>query len=337
MKDENGLEVHSYSRLKQWRFCRQAHYYRYVDKIEPVMTARPLKIGSHIHEITALMAKSEGGEREYLEKVQKEYDNMLAEEQDYYGNMPRDLEVIMEGYKNFHEDDEEFFLYELIEAELGPVPLTEYTSLTIRPDRVATDVNSGQKFLFETKSGKSIPAADFRIWDLQTFLYIWGMRELGYKLDGIVWDHIRSKAPTIPKVLKSGELSKAKNIDTTYDIYMDEIENQGLNPDDYEEFLDTLMDKDNKFYRRVKLPIKENMLKSVIEEAKITSLEIHHLGDMKPIKNISRMTCNMCSFSSICEAELLGLDVDFVKENNFRPKAPRPEVNNGQEREDEEE
>lgn len=314
--------MHSYSRLKQWRFCRQAHYFRYVEKIEPIVTPRPLKMGSHIHECVACLAEGEGLEG-YIESVQEEYDKMFIEEQEFYGNMPDDLRVIIDGYQRINGEEDENFEFTEIEGELGPVPLTKYTSLTIRPDRLGLDTRINRNFLFESKSGKSLPNEDYRLWDMQCFLYIWGLRELGYQVDGVIWDHVRSKPPTVPRLLKSGKLSTAKNIDTTYNTYLNEIKAQGLDPEDYEEYLDTLHGRENKFYRRVRLPIKESMLDPVVQEAKITSLEIHLMGEMPPVKNVSRTTCQMCSYKAICEAELLGLDVDYVKDRQFRLRPGR--------------
>jgi len=286
------------------------------------MTVRPLKFGSTLHELLAA-DKSNLPIEPIFEKVDQEYSRMFPEEKEYYGDLPNDLRTIFHGYKKFHREEDDNFAYEQIEAELGPVQLTKYTSLTIRPDRVAEDQRNGKKFLFETKTGKSIPSEDYRLWDAQTFLYIWGMRALGQKIDGIIWDHVRSKAPTVPKVLKSGELSQAKNIDTTYDTYLQAITDNGLDINGYKEYLGTLVGRENRFYRRVKLPVKENMLLPVVESARRTSLEIYHLGKLTPIKNISRTTCGMCSFRPICEAELLDLDVDYVKETQFRPRPPR--------------
>lgn len=325
MEDDTGRQVHSYSRIKLWRFCRQAHWNRYKEKIEPVKTGKPLKMGSYLHELTALVSQGKSIQ-ELMDSISSEYDKMFIEEKEFYGDMPSDLTRIMEGYKTAHGQEDQALNYTHIEAELGPVPLTKYTSLTIRPDRLVEDpTRGGRTFLFETKSGKSLPTEDFRLWDTQTFLYIWGMRELGMKIDGIVWDHVRSKPPTIPQILRKGGLSVAKSIDTTYDTYYQAVVDNDLLSEDYQAFMDTLRGRENKFFRRVRLPVKENMLKPIIEEAKITSLEIYLLGDMRPVKNVSRTTCSMCSFKSLCEAELLGLDVEYVKETQFRPKPPRPE------------
>ena len=286
------------------------------------MVVRPLKFGGFLHRLLAADKGTEPVEVVFQD-AQNEYDKMFPEEREYYGNLPSDLRTVFDGYKKFYEVEDLYFRYTMIEAELGPVPLTEYTSLTIRPDKVAEDIRNDKTFLFESKTGRSIPSEDYRLWDMQTFLYIWGMRELGLKINGIIWDHIRSKVPTVPRLLKNGALSEAKNIDTTYDTYYRAIVENGLDPEAYSEYLGTLKGKDNKFYRRVKLPVKEKMLLPVVESAKRTSLEIHHLGTLPPSKNVSRTTCGMCSFRPICEAELLGLDVEYVKNNQFRPRPPR--------------
>jgi len=62
----------SYSEIKRWRFCRQAHYYNFVEGIIPKTKAKPLKIGSIVHESIESWAKT-GSWDKVLKSVTKEY------------------------------------------------------------------------------------------------------------------------------------------------------------------------------------------------------------------------------------------------------------------------
>lgn len=319
-----------YSQIKTWRFCRQAHYYRYVDEIVPRVKNKPLKIGSVIHEVIETWANT-GKWKPAVAQIQQEYDHMLEEEKEYYGNIPEAVESMISGYVSRYKPERPN--YKLIEAKLGPIPLTKRTQFQMRIDRL-TQTKAGLT-LCETKTARKIPDEDIRIWDLQTLLYVWGLRQLGYPVKAILWDYIRTKPPTEPAVLKDGTLSKRANIDTDYDTYMRAIER--VCPDrieDYEDILERVKGNTNRFYKRVLLPVSEKMIEPVVKDAKITSLEIALFGDMSPVKHISGYTCPRCFYSSLCHAELKGLDSDFIRKSEYMTKE---EESNGHEIEEESE
>jgi hypothetical protein len=319
--------VVSYSKIKAWRFCRQNYFFKYNERIVPRMKPKPLKMGSLIHSCLESLARGEHW-GDVIVEARKEYEKMFAEEKEIYGNYPEEALRVMEGYVRTYP--EKLIKTSLPEEEFGPIPLTDKTSFLFKIDRLVEFMNNkefkGDKFLMETKTGKRIPKDDMRVWDLQTVVYVWGLRQCGHKIRGIVWDYLRTKAPTVPEVLKSGGLSQNKNIDTDYHTYYTAILDHGGDPDNYKEFLESLRGNEQNFYRRIIVPVSDSLIESILEDVRNTSTEIHYLGDSSCIKTISGFTCPRCDYNSICYAQLRGLDEQFIRKADFVIREKEEEV-----------
>jgi len=256
---------------------------------------------------------------------------MFEEEKELYGNIPQNTTRMVTGYLRRYKDERKY--YKLVEEKLGPVPLTKRTQFSLRIDRL-TQTKAGLT-LCETKTARRLPEEDLRIWDLQTILYVWALRELGYSVKAILWDYVRTKPPTEPQVLKDGTISK-RDIDTDYDTYLSAIKTTC--PErmaDYKDILKRLKESsDNKYYKRILLPVSDRMIKPVLEDAKMTSLEIASLRNI-PVRNISGFTCPRCQYSNLCYAALRGLDESFIKEHEFIKR--EEEITYGSEEEETEE
>jgi len=307
----------SYTEMKRWRFCRQSHYYNYVEKIIPKVKAKPLKLGNIIHKLVETWAKV-GDWQRILEEVRKEYNKMFDEEKEYYGNLPELVEQIFQGYRDKYGDKERKY-YSLVEKTMGPISLTSQTQFKFKVDRIFK-VPIG-KALCETKTSKRIPEEDKRIWDIQTLLYAWGLEESGIEINAVLWDYIRTKTPTIPRTLKNGTLSQAQDIDTNYDTYYQAVlDGPGKSHlKEYKEYLAGLKVRPDQFYKRITQPIGPIMMKSVVRDARITSLEILRMSHL-PVKSISGFTCPMCFYSSLCYADVRGLDGDFIRQKEYMNK-----------------
>lgn len=321
----------SYSEMKRWRFCRQSHYYNYVERIAPKVKPKPLKLGNIIHKLVETWAKNGDCER-IIKEVKKEYNKMFDEEKEYYGDLPGIVEQIFHGYQAKYGEKERKG-YDLVERMMGPIKLTSQTQFKFKVDRIFR-IPMGLSIV-ETKTSKRIPEEDKRIWDIQTLLYAWGLQESGYDISAVVWDYIRTKTPTIPRVLKNGELSQAKDIDTNYDTYHQAIiDNLGKSHvKDYKEILTSLQYRPDQFYKRIVQAISKSMIKSIVKDARITSLEILNMSRL-PVKTISAFTCPMCFYSSLCYADMRNLDSDFIRQKEFMPK--EDEIEYGKETDNEE-
>jgi CRISPR/Cas system-associated exonuclease Cas4 (RecB family) len=246
---------------------------------------------------------------------------MLSEEEkEHYGDVPGDCLKIVKGYLAHYKEEDKGLQFRQVEKEFGPFELTPGIMFTAKPDAIVEDT-MGKMWLLEMKTGKRLPNEDFRIWNLQTLLYIWALHRAGIIVQGVIWDHIRTKIPTEPKLLKEGGMSR-RELDTTYDVYHAALVRNKLNPDEYREVLEALKHRAD-FYVRYKLPVKETMLNHIVHDAKITAEELK-LG--KITRDISQMKCPRCMYRPLCEAALLDGDEEFVKQREFVPKHKKEEV-----------
>lgn len=317
----SDILVVSLSQIKSHRKCKQEHHYRYVEKIERRIKKVQLYRGSIIHDLIKVHIRGGDWEEEF-EKFERKF-NKLPDLRAEYGDLDDEIWEIMSGYFSYYEDDP--LKYLLVESWIDPVvPLVKgKTALGGRIDAVAED-SEGRRWLVEHKTHETFPTEEDRLNDLQTALYVWALRKNGWKIDGILWDYIRTKPPAKPEVLKGGGLSKRKNIDTTYDVYLEAIKEHGENPDDYQDILESLKGREERFYRRVKLPVNEAIIEPIVRDAKRTSLEIYHLRGF-PVRNLTFMCSRWCDYYQLCTAELRGLDTSFIREREYRPREKRGE------------
>ncbi len=308
----------SYSRIRNWRFCRQSHYYKYIEKLEPRRKKVALYRGTIIHEMIQAWV-SGGSWEEVLDTYTEQFNNMFDEEKADMGDLPQECRTIMEGYVQQWADDGLEYLE--VEYEPEPVPMFDDIDFMVKVDGIAQDRN-GRIWLVEHKTHKTFPSEDVRFADYQTLIYAWALFKRGSEIDGIMWDYIRTKPPTKPRLLKNGTLSKAQNIDTTHDVYLKTIHEHGLDPKDYEDILDKLYHQTEKFYRRVFVPFKWETVNMVVEDVAKSALEIKRLQHI-PIRELSNWQCPSCDYFSLCSAELLGLDASFIKKADYKPRRGR--------------
>lgn len=300
----------SYSKLKDWKWCRQLYYYRHVEGLRPRKKSNPLYMGSMLHDMLEVFNK--GGEwRIILGDYKRRFEKLFIIEQEDLGDIVESAERIMEGYiKKWGEP----FPFITIEEKMTGIKFIRGTDLTIKTDGVIED--KGQ-WLIEHKSTKRFSPDQLSLFNPQGILYLWGLRQRGIKVKGILWDYIRTKPPTIPRVLKDGTVSRKQSIDTNYDTYLNTILTSGNDAADYVDFLDMLKNKGEVFYRRTLLVIPEPTIKLVIDDLKQTAIEISRL-QYYPTRNINTITCRGCQFRRVCEAVLNNLDADFIKKKDFK-------------------
>jgi hypothetical protein len=337
----------SYSRVQAWRSCHARHYWKYIENLERLVAALPLERGKVLHELLEKHLKGESWEQ-HLDVYRKDFDNLFEEQKAELGNLPFDVEKLMRGYVKIHSKG--IHKYPVVEYEFD-VPLFEKGYLKDYqeayrnsgysfPDNIhfigkidaITTVNN-VSWIVEHKTTNRIPSEDVRFFDLQTVLYMYAIQnsELGadYKPNGIMWDYIRTKAPVEPEMLSRGGLSKRKNIDTDYDTYLRTIDKYHLDPAEYADMLNMLREKPNTFYKRVYMPLAGNTLtNNLLEDFRLSALDIIINGSNDKVKNLSMLNCNNCDYKLLCQAELTGGDIEFVKSQSYRVKEKRVRTDN---------
>ncbi len=307
----------SHSKVKTWRRCRKAYDYRYVQKLRPRRKGRPLVFGSIVHEMIEAHANGDSPQ-DVLTKYRKDVKKLFSAERDEYLQIVTDAELLMVGYFRKYEKDKLKFIAikrKLAEHEFS-VPLTDGIILEGKVDALARKPDK-TVWMVEHKSHKEVPGEDVRLRDLQTVIYETVLVEHGFveRIDGILWDYIRSKPPTIPRLLKDGSMSQAA-IDTTPEVYRQALIDAKLDPKKYKDMLKSLEKAADSFYQRVYMPLNRTMSKQLMGEFITTSKEMRDCHGKDATRNLTK-DCSWCEYRQLCTAELLGNDADFIRSREF--------------------
>ena len=323
----------SFTEVDTYRRCQKRWEYRYKLGLKRVRKAMRLFKGEILHEmlnahIKMKMTKGKftGGDAwDVLERYEDEYANYFEEEREEYGvDLIKDCGAIFEGYMRMYRRDplkyigsEESVYFDL------PGKLPRFVGFI---DKIAIDEQE-RRWLMDHKFVERIPTAEDRFADLQLLLYVWAWNNThDMKIDGIIWDYARSKAPRVPEILKKGGLSKAKNIDTDQYTYQQAIADNNLNPADYADMLAHLEGKETTFFERVALPAPSKaMVEEVTQDFLQSSAEIQiKKGKGKSLTRCTRsmnsFNCNTCEFRPVCEAQVRQLDAQFIIKSEYRQR-----------------
>lgn len=309
----------SQSKLKAWRQCHYKYYLKHVRKLQRKKRPRPLIRGTIMHDMQE--AKIEGLDPwKVFESAMKKNRKMFKEEIEEFGNLPEEIKALMEGYWKYYKPEPLKYIKHGGKKSEWPfeveLPGTSGIILKGRLDSAARTKDK-RVWLVEHKCHKTLPTNEFKFTDIQSVLYAWAMPIFGLpEPDGVCWDYTRAKAPTIPNVLKSGELSRSEKIDTTWTVYLQAIKDNDLKPKDYADMKAVLEGKEEDFYKRVFLPLSKAVTENMLEETVTTAKEIRRRAGKDNTRTIAQH-CGWCEFSDGCRAEFTGLDADYIWKHNF--------------------
>lgn len=179
--------------------------------------------------------------------------------------------------------------------------------------------------------------------DYQLFMYYAAtkldpnLKELlgGKDVQGIVFNHIKSKAPKQPRILKSGKISKAK-INSDIATYFGVVKSHGFDVEEYKDMIPKL--KGNVFYRRTKIPIDEGILSNLLIE---TDNNLTRLDNMKKQfdesnlydestivahcpRTLLKNRCEWdCEYYDLCVSSMAGRNVNDLLDLEYEPRQSR--------------
>lgn len=174
----------------------------------------------------------------------------------------------------------------------------------------------GRLWVWDHKFYKKRTSQDSLMLDPQMSAYIWALRKEGkYKVSGAIYDVIIKKEPRKPDVLKSGKLSKAKDLVTDYDTYMKAIMENQLDPKEYWDYLDMLKarEEDSSFFQRIivaRSPIENTNFQKDLTY-KVQSL-IGCGRDMDRYFPNEADHCSYCEYLPLCKARMEGADMSCI-------------------------
>lgn len=313
----------SFSRIKLYRRCHYAHHLKYNENLARKRRAIPLLRGQIIGEMLDARAMPILKQDPYkiLKKYQKQYDRLFLEEKEKFGDVPGDIKRLFEGYERKYAHEE---LEYLSHEEFIAIDLVKDIRFIGYIDKRVKDEKTGRHFLMDHKSHKNIPNEDQRFSDLQKVFYVWAWNETNStrQVSGFIWDYIRTKAPTVPELLKDGKaLSQRANMDTDYWTYLAEIKKHRFDIKPYMETLQRLKKQADKTYIRITNPSPAKVLiDTVLADLKSTAVEIHS-SKLKD-RNLTRMCPSDCDFYNLCRAEICGHDAAYVRKAEYEEREP---------------
>ena len=201
------------------------------------------------------------------------------------------------------------------------IPLSDNLTYTGTIDLVYKDEH-GQVWFMDHKTTSSIESYEKRAdMDRQISRYWWALQQLGYDVQGFVYNIILKDYPTPPAVLKNGSLSQNKSQKTTYDSYLKAIQEHGLDVNNYSEMLAHLKAQEtpdgNRFFKRVKVQRLQAEIDNSIQEL----IEVSHdMENARIYRNITKDCSWDCPFQSICVSSMDGSNIDYLKEQLFKTR-----------------
>lgn len=196
-----------------------------------------------------------------------------------------------------------------------------------RFDGVIVRKDDGTFWLWETKTTRSIDELQKSLQnDEQCGAYIYAAQELfGVPIAGVLYNCMRKKAPTFPKALKAGGLSKNKSIDTTAEFYLQAV--RTLQPEltnaeilqEYKDILQHILDEGKPFFARIPIYRTPAEIHTLQYNLWITALEmVRPSTPLYPAPSWS--SCGFCHFRSPCLALNSQADHEFILEEQYRPR-----------------
>jgi hypothetical protein len=277
-----------------------------------------LERGSWLHKL--LMAHYDGENWREAHQIETlKFKRLFEEEREELGDLPTECERIMRSYIYTYRDEDRRFT--TVDSEMDEiVTLSNGLEINIVVDLIVWDKVLKGLWAWDHKTRKNFVDTDNFTLDPQLTIYYDGLQSMGYKpLLGVVGNEIRTKPPTVPALLKSGGLSKAKSIDTDIRTYMEEIRSHDLNPNDYTDILRGIAARQkDRFFKRTFIPRDKPVVRTQRKEIVWSANEILRASKRGAFPRSPDNSCAWgCDYRDVCIAELHGGDISSIIKQKF--------------------
>lgn len=310
------------SDVRSFRACRRQWNWssRLRNNLESVVPYPPFFTGKAIHAALEFFYQDKETFYETLDKYfKKERENL-----EQLGELwPHEVEKIQEQidliegmidhYVLWQNADESKYSdrnLEFIDMEIDfSVPFIPSANYEGRLDGLVRQKETGEYFIWETKTAMSIESLlKGLVLDEQSTMYLWAARQIfDFPIKGVLYNILRKKSPTAPRLLQSGLLSAAKSLDSTTYHFMHVI--RAVHPDweqdtideFYGDFLAYLQANNSRYFMRYPVYKTEFEIDGVVDNIKATAFEMLN-PEIAVYPNPGWSTCQFCTFKSPCVA-----------------------------------
>jgi len=255
------MKAVTYSAIRSFLNCKRKFYYQYIMRLRPKETPTYFTVGSAIHEAlecwyrTRQSEKAESKINEYFksrvpEPEAENYEEKYEEFTENYEISRRIFRRYIAHYVNEDQQIETIATEKEFIIDAKEIGINIDVKIMLKVDAIIKK-NSIQ-YLMEHKTAASIDQLYKKKLsvDLQSMFYIMCINAIRYNIQGVCYNVISKKLPAVPALLKGGGLSTGKNRKPDITEYINAISDNGLNPADYEEYLDWLKENQTEtFYR----------------------------------------------------------------------------------------
>lgn len=313
------------SKLKCRRQCDKKGDYKYNQKLIKKGKAAPLYRGTLIHSCIEEWYKGNDYKQPLEDALlllheEVEKGKLFNEEFTMYKDIIEECRRIMRGYVvTWKQVDKDWIIHGTELAATVLIPGTNI-AVVVRIDEVIED-NMGI-WALENKTHKNLPNEEYRLLDIQSAIYCWALpivlKQMGLdasKFQGLIFNYVRTKPPTIPDILKNGTLSKRK-IDTDRATIIATCKENGLDPHDY---MDMIKAADGReYFDRHRLSKSPTLITNVLKDA-ITTASV--FTQLKHFPRNPGLHCGWgCEYKELCIAEMYGHDSEFLRKSMYEIK-----------------
>lgn len=294
----------SISQISCFRGCKQEWSYKYKQGLKSKAPQRPLYMGTTLHKLLEIRANGQSWENYLCSVVQPEFEAMPTDYQSLLGEDFIDCcHKIMTQYDWLYEHEAIKYLATEVKIDAKIKGSKRFVGVV---DAIVEI--EGKQYIMEHKTFKSTKMSLDQTWlNSQTCLYIKVLNEQGWHIEGVVWDMIKTAAPKPPRVLKNGQYGKQYTDQTLLSFVWAGTSLQAIPKDIYEE----IKDNHKTFLDRYITPVLPSVVAAVWQDF-VDSVD--DIGKNKHIpKNLGR-DCEWCAFRELCQAELTGGDVEYIKQ-----------------------
>jgi hypothetical protein len=331
------MAAFSQSSIKSFRRCQKQYSLRrdYApDGMELVRRAPKLALsrGTWMHSLQEAHHREWAGLKKNAsweavhERNTRKFQAYFEEDRQELGDLPGECARLFAAYFRFWRDDQDRYTVAKLNGGkpavefVFKVPLTRWgigDPFKGRVDLLVEDSEYGGLWVWDHKWVRSIPDVDDRMMSPQSLLYAWALRQLGYDIRGFLYNYGRTKAPTIPRVLKRppGVLSQAAKMDTDYYTYLSAIRDQHGKQwkfyarTTYRDTLIRLKHRDKLWFRRERIPVEQDRIKRAVQELIVTARDINRRNMKHPPRSYFYNCSHHCDYHDLCVTEFKGLDM----------------------------
>jgi len=303
----------SYTQLRMWKRCKRKWWYRYVNGLIPKQRRTPITLGIYGHMLLENHYMGNdvklSSNHYYQQLIRDQPEDMAAS----FAEIREQAENLYKRYVRHYKTHDQNWEVVVAEREYEvPIPGTADAHLRFTVDLIVQTLE-GEVWLVDHKFTRQDLESwgDWLVLDEQANLYLWGLKELGHNVNGVIFNLIRTKEPTIPKLLKSGQLSKAKSIDTDPDTYLQAILDNRLNVRDYIDVLEHLETTSKPFFKRYKAYRTADQLEMVGKEISSMVTDFQANRDSYPVRHATHDCRWDCPYLGLCIMDSKQIDPEY--------------------------